>query len=940
MSASDCLLIVASERAARAASFDPECDGLTILALDAWLSSLADALDPRVTEASWLEELTLAAQVLHERGGNPSAALAQEVTSRLRQLEESALDPSLMALRLGIDPDARGDARQKRILDKDRVLAAIPHIEPACVLARRLAQRNKRSRASSARLVAERMRSEPLFVRTLTLPLRVIVRDVVRLTPAVLGLFAELSQSMERQGKRFEIELALVERPLGGAERDALERIGDLYAEALDGPPTFRAVPEEELASCTHYAEAEPDAALVRSMALASAALDAGRAPDSCGLAWRSTLSDGALRALAHAARGARVPVLAERRAVSARGVDELLRWCELLSAELRFDELLALLRSPLLELDLPDAEEQLRQAIRRLISAPLPRGAAASVLVAVADAEVNQPGVAVFRVLADLAVLLTDAKCCADSAHAIGAALSVLGLARGASRGGTAVFRAERWQNPADRALLASIAFEERALASFDAVRSSWLAAVFAMGCAEMERGVGDLARDLRAFIEAEAPRMAGSAASLRTGTFGALAAEGVGHVIVPDASFEAWSPRLQETLPALVHAERLRNLAQEAEWLHLRMAARRVDVITSSSDARGEPQRLHPMFAAALNDDAAATGSARLVLTRAEREAREVSEDAAVLERIARQRAREGWRGDSNQESNENTGLLPGGLPWLATAESPLSPHAAEQFVACPYRGFAVQELRARSENDADSVADPMEEGRILHTLLERAFLAAREELSRPEPNATRVRELGETAALAAGAPLLVGIRKVQVGRLLTWVTRALDEAARDRTWRFDTAEIPFGPGHAWPAVEVDGTFYAGRIDRVDRARGAEGKSLRVVDYKRSAVGGTKLRLQLPIYAIAAERNDALSGTAKEGVYLVPRRASGSAGIRRVELEPSATEVVRESIVPTLSRLRGGDVAPRPNTPAECKSCAVRGVCRRPPFRIQEGQ
>lgn len=909
------LLVMASERAARAASFDAAlADDSEIVSLDAWLARLADGLDARITEASSLEEIALAAEVIRAAGGNPGTELARDVVSRLRKLDEADVDTTRSS--------------------RDKALAAAPYFDLAGALARALSQRGRRNRASAARAVADRLQGEPLFAQTLDLPDRVVVRDVVRITPALLRLFRELARVMDRRGKRFEVELALVERPLGGAARDALERIGDLYAEALDGPPVFRAFPIDDLAECMHWSEPDPESALTRSMALVAAALDVGVAPDACGVSWPRVPSDAGLRALAHAARGADVPVLADRRATSARSIDELLRWCELLSGELRFDELLALLRSPLLELLLDGPGDQ-AAALARLISAPLPRGPAYAVLRAVALAEADQEGAAVYRTLAALSTRLTDACTVQQSCDAIGHALVVLGLARGASRGGTTAFRADHWPGATERALLASIASEERALSSFEALRAAWLGAARATSTAGSARGVGDLARDLRHWLDGQAPRMAGNPAGVRTGSLGALACERTAHVVVPDASFEAWSSHREETAPQLLAAERLAALGQEAEWLLLRIVAQQIHVVTSSGDARGEPQRLHPMFGAA----EPAASAVRLALSHAEVRARRQARTPATEERIRRQRAREAWRGTEPDVADRTTGLLAGGLPWLASAAKPLSPNAAEQFVACPFRGFVVQELRARSETDADSVADPTEEGRILHELLEKAFLAAKEELSRPEPDAARVRELGARAALEASRHLLVGIRKVQVQRLLAWVTRALDEAARDRTWRFDAAEVAFGPGQKWPPVEVAGTWYAGRIDRIDRGRAGTSETLRVVDYKRSTVGSTKLRLQLPIYAIAAERNDSRHAIAKEGAYLVPRRAGGSSGVKLVPLDPSATELVRAGIVPTLLRLREGDVAPRPNTPRECSSCDARGVCRRPPFRVQEG-
>lgn len=231
------------------------------------------------------------------------------------------------------------------------------------------------------------------------------------------------------------------------------------------------------------------------------------------------------------------------------------------------------------------------------------------------------------------------------------------------------------------------------------------------------------------------------------------------------------------------------------------------------------------------------------------------------------------------------------------------------------------------------------------MLHALLEAAFVAAQPELDRPDPDPSRVRALGMRAAEPLAAPWSVGIRRVQVRRLLVWVSRTLDEAARDREWRFESAELAFGASAAaasspapWPALCVQDTWFAGRLDRLDRSR--SGNALRVVDYKRSTVSNLRTRLQLPIYAAAAEANDPRAGRAELGVYVVPRRAGGATGVTEVSFaEASATALIEENIVPVLHQLRTGDVAPRPAAPGECQRCDARGVCRRPPFRVHEG-
>ncbi len=223
---------------------------------------------------------------------------------------------------------------------------------------------------------------------------------------------------------------------------------------------------------------------------------------------------------------------------------------------------------------------------------------------------------------------------------------------------------------------------------------------------------------------------------------------------------------------------------------------------------------------------------------------------------------------------------GLLPAELrPALARhhrpAEAPVAATPLETYATCPFRYYLAHVLGLAPAREPERLLTlpPADRGRLLHTVLARAYAAFRdggllpltpERLPEARPIVERAFDEAEAALGALGlAPFWQGER----ARLRADVLAALEAEARATAdgvgWVPSEFELAFGAGPE-PGVEhrlASGRVlgFRGRLDRLDVS--ADGTRARVIDYKsgraRGAAGklagGTAL--QLPIYRLAAE-------------------------------------------------------------------------------------
>lgn len=231
----------------------------------------------------------------------------------------------------------------------------------------------------------------------------------------------------------------------------------------------------------------------------------------------------------------------------------------------------------------------------------------------------------------------------------------------------------------------------------------------------------------------------------------------------------------------------------------------------------------------------------------------------------------------------------------------ERPTSPTRLETWARCPMRYFLQSVLDVEEFEEPEDRLDmsPLDRGTLIHEVLERFFEAAG-----PRPpgqewsDADRqlLREIAEQHCREAEA-------KGLTGKSLLWqldreqLLHDLDEfltfelvRRRDTTFQFVKAEHEFGiTPDAVPPVIVeleDGrrVAFRGKIDRIDRD--AEG-ALRVYDYKRSQekyyrqvdtdVVDRGTRLQLPVYALAAQQEFGDAETPVEAHFWFVKQAEG---------------------------------------------------------------
>lgn len=264
-------------------------------------------------------------------------------------------------------------------------------------------------------------------------------------------------------------------------------------------------------------------------------------------------------------------------------------------------------------------------------------------------------------------------------------------------------------------------------------------------------------------------------------------------------------------------------------------------------------------------------------------------------------------------------------------------LSASAYQDLRDCPYRFFALRQLRLQTADEIESEPDKRDLGNWLHAVL-KAFhegrVAALEEglddrarldtLARDE-----ARERGlATDAGESGAgflPFMAAWPALREG-YLAWL--ADFEAGGPR---FERAELSLsrsvGP---WRLI--------GQLDRVDRQGSPEGPIPLVIDYKTEPRQTTLDRVKQPLEDTQIAFYAALLGEdTVRGAYLSitdSRETGGKDAATRWVEQPDlllAREHLLQGIAHDLERIAHGAALPALGEGRVCEFCAARGLCRK---------
>ena len=249
-------------------------------------------------------------------------------------------------------------------------------------------------------------------------------------------------------------------------------------------------------------------------------------------------------------------------------------------------------------------------------------------------------------------------------------------------------------------------------------------------------------------------------------------------------------------------------------------------------------------------------------------------------------------------------------------------LSSTAYEDLRRCPYRFFALRQLKLQESDELDTEIDKRDFGNWLHQVLKLFHDALQRS---PGSNASARQAMIDAAAdqatLALGLssseflPFAASWPRLRAG-YLAWLAE------------HEAGGATYGEGEAWREMALGALTLVGKIDRIDRL--SDGSTL-VIDYKTEASSTTTQRIkagledsQLAFYA-ALLRDDTLSAA-----YVNVAEKEGSKSYRQDNIVDMRDQLVG-GIVSDMTRIAEGHSMAALGEGKACEFCAARGLCRK---------
>ena len=253
-------------------------------------------------------------------------------------------------------------------------------------------------------------------------------------------------------------------------------------------------------------------------------------------------------------------------------------------------------------------------------------------------------------------------------------------------------------------------------------------------------------------------------------------------------------------------------------------------------------------------------------------------------------------------------------------------LSASAYEDLRRCPYRFFAMRQLKLQAVDELEGELGKRDFGNWLHGLLSHFHVALLATPSTDLP--TRVQMINEAAALSTRElaladseflPFAAAWPRVREG-YLAWLSE------------HEAGGAQFTEAEQWKEMPLGALTLIGKIDRIDRL--PDGRAL-VMDYKSESRSVTAVRIsepqedtQLPFYA-ALLSDDELSASYVNLGEKEPTRSYEQEDI------VSLRDQLIDSIQTDMSRIAEGAPMPALGEGKACEYCDARGLCRRD-FRV----
>jgi ATP-dependent helicase/nuclease subunit B len=262
-------------------------------------------------------------------------------------------------------------------------------------------------------------------------------------------------------------------------------------------------------------------------------------------------------------------------------------------------------------------------------------------------------------------------------------------------------------------------------------------------------------------------------------------------------------------------------------------------------------------------------------------------------------------------------------------------LSASAYQDLRDCPYRFFALRQLRLQDAPELEAEPDQRDLGNWLHAVL-RAFHEQRGD-KRPGLGADRAAldTLAEHTTQAMGLnageggagflPFQAQWPALREG-YLAWLT-GFEAPAQGAGPRFERAEAAL-------TLPLGDQTLLGKLDRIDSQTSPEGPIAIVIDYKTESRDKTKNRIKEPLEDTQLAFYAALMSTETlRAAYLsiTDTRAEPAALLLEQGQILLAREQLLQGLAHDMSRLAAGAPMPALGEGRVCDFCAARGLCRK---------